>query len=40
MELIVEAKLQNGPRIAALLADANELTAIIFSARRTTQHKS
>ena len=40
MELMIEGGLLKPSRVGALLAEANELTAIMFSARRTTQRKS
>ena len=40
MELIVEGALLKEAKVAALLAEANELTAIFFTARRTTKSKS
>jgi four helix bundle protein len=40
MELIIEAGLLTEPQVAALLSEANELSAIIFTARRTAQRKS
>ena len=36
LELVREAKLLPDPKVAALLAEANELTAIFTSARRTS----
>ena len=36
LELVLEAKLLPGPKISALLEEANELTAIFTSARRTS----
>jgi four helix bundle protein len=36
LELVLEAKLLPAPKISALLAEANELTAIFTSARRTS----
>jgi four helix bundle protein len=36
LELVREAKLLPGPKISALLDEANELTAIFTSARRTS----
>lgn len=40
MELIIEGSLLKASRVNALLIEANELTAIMFTARRTTQRKS
>lgn len=40
MELIIEGGLLEPSRVAALLKEANELAAIMFTARRTTQQKS
>jgi|ERR1043166_426298 four helix bundle protein len=40
MEFIVDGALLKESRVAALMSEANELTAIIFTARRTTQRKS
>jgi four helix bundle protein len=40
MELMIEGELLKQSRVSALLAEANELAAIMFSARRTTQRKS
>ncbi len=40
MELIIDAKLLTESRVGSLLDQANELSAIIFTARRTTQRKS
>ena len=40
MELITDGGLLKASRVRALLAEANELTAIMFTARRTTQRKS
>jgi four helix bundle protein len=40
MELIIEGGLLAKSRVGALLTEANELTAIMFTARRTTQRKS
>ena len=40
MELITEGGLLKASRVSALLTEANELTAIMFTARRTTQRKS
>jgi four helix bundle protein len=40
MELMIEGGLLKQPQVGALLAEANELAAIMFSARRTTQRKS
>jgi four helix bundle protein len=40
MELITDGGLLKAPRVSALLAEANELAAIVFTARRTTQRKS
>jgi four helix bundle protein len=40
MELIIDGGLLSANRVADLLTEANELSAIIFSARRTTQRKS
>jgi four helix bundle protein len=40
MELIADGGLLKASRVSALLAEANELTAIMFTARRTTQRKS
>jgi hypothetical protein len=40
MELMIEGELLKQSRVGALLAEANELAAIMFSARRTTQRKS
>ncbi len=37
MELIIEDGLLPVKRVESLLSEANELTAIFFSARRTTQ---
>ncbi len=37
MELIVEGGLLPAKRVTSLLAEANEFTAIFFTARRTTQ---
>ena len=39
MELMIEGGLLKESRVGGLLAEANELAAIIFSARRTTQRK-
>jgi hypothetical protein len=36
LELVLEAKLLPGPKISKLLEEANELTAIFTSARRTS----
>lgn len=40
MELITDGRLLKESRIDALLKEANELAAIMFTARRTTQRKS
>ena len=40
MELITDGGVLKASRVSALLAEANELTAIMFTARRTTQRKS
>jgi four helix bundle protein len=40
MELMIEGELLKKSRVGALLTEANELAAIMFSARRTTQRKS
>jgi hypothetical protein len=40
MELMIEGELLKQSRVSALLAEANELAAIMFPARRTTQRKS
>ena len=40
MELITDGGLLKASRVSVLLAEANELAAIMFSARRTTQRKS
>ncbi|MGI8601609.1 MAG: four helix bundle protein [Verrucomicrobiales bacterium] len=40
LELIVEGGLLPAKRVEALLAEANELTAIFFTARRTTSTKN
>jgi hypothetical protein len=40
IELMIEGGLIKQSRVGALLAEANELAAIMFSARRTTQRKS
>ncbi|HEX8680365.1 MAG TPA: four helix bundle protein [Chthoniobacterales bacterium] len=39
LEMIVDASLRAERRVASLVAEANELPAIIFTARRTTQRK-
>lgn len=40
LELIIEGGLLKRAKVSALLAEADELSAIIFTARRTTQRKS
>lgn len=40
MELITDGGLLEQSRVQSLLREANELAAIMFSARRTTQRKS
>lgn len=40
LELIIDSALLSESRVSALLREANELTAIMFTARRTTQRKS
>ena|ERR1700724_1735390 len=40
MELMIEGGLLKQSRVGALPAEANELAAIMFSARRTSQRKS
>ena len=40
MELIIDGGLLEKSQVRGLLAEANELAAIVFSARRTTQRKS
>lgn len=37
MELIIDGGLLPANRVESLLTEANELTAIFFTARRTTQ---
>jgi len=40
MELVTDGGLLKEDRVRALMAEANELAAIMFTARRTTQRKS